>query len=448
MVDDSDPNVGVGTEIPGGGSPGTGTFALYKPPVRTALSLAEYADIIGINPIQFLSGNSSSYFPSTGCTDRWRQYAWQDEDKVSRDELAREIQLAELDIASELGYYPGYHWIENERRTYPRHYRKKWTTAQGLDLRGYYKSVKLKYGKFIGAGVRDAEFVASASFLGSTMQLKDEDDDGFNETLFITVATSYTDPYAHKVYLPGMNGNPLWEIRPATTKEISGGNIEFRIPVWLFFDPDVLAAFPGSDGFQDLDPSDVANLVSEVDIYYETVDPSQGNLFYWLESGQLQDDTGETTQEVCVEGKLVDSGHVTVTPAEYDAAESAFTVQPFTVAREPDYVELSYLSGDYQADIRSGEKRVPDDLAKAIAWMATARLPRPLCTQCQNIKDKEKRLRTDLAFSVDGETGDVKFVTLNVLRSPFGTKIGEVEAWMIIKDRIKDGDVAPRVAVF
>lgn len=448
MADDSDPNVGVGEIITGGGAPGSGTFVLYRPPVHTALSLAEYAEIIGINPIQFLSGNSSSYFPSTGCTDRWRQYAWQDEAKVSRDELAREIRQAEFDIAAELGYYPGHHWIEGEKKHYPRHYRKAWTTASGVDVRGYYKSVKLKYGKFIGAGVRDVDFVASASFTGSSMQLLDEDGDGFNETLFITVATSHTDPYAHKVYFPGMSGDMLWEIKPATTKEIVGANIEIRMPVWLFFNPDILAAFPGSDGYQDLDPADPANLVSEVDIYYETVDPSEGNLFHWLESGQLQDDCGATTQTVCVEGRLVDAGHVTVTPAEYDVAESAFTVQPFTVAREPDYAEISYLSGDYEEDIRSGEKRVPSDLAKAIAWMATARLPRPLCTQCQNIKDKEKRLRTDLAFSADGTTGDVRFVTIDILRSPFGTRIGEVEAWMVVKARIKDGDIAPRVAVF
>jgi hypothetical protein len=280
------------------------------------------------------------------------------------------------------------------------------------------------------------------------MSLTDEDGDGFNETIFITVATAYTDAYAHKIYFPGMNGHNQWEIRPAITKEIIGGNLEVRIPVWLFFNPDLLAAFPGVDGYQDLDPADVANLVSEVDIYYETIDPSQGNLFYWLSSEDCIGDCDETTQTLCAEGKLVDAGHVTVTPAVYDVAESTFAVQPFSVAREPDYVELSYLSGDYEADIRSGEKRVPRDLAKAIVSMATSRLPRPLCTQCQNVKDKEKRLRTDLAFSADGESGDVRFVTTDILRNPFGTKIGEYEAWMIVKDRIKDGDVAPRVAVF
>ena len=448
MANDSDPNIGIGTPIPGGGSPGTGNFVLYRPPVYTALSLAEYAEIIGINPVQFMSGDSTGYFPTTGCTDRWRQYAWQDEAKVSRDELAREIKQAELDIASVLGYYPGLHWIAEEKIPYPKHYRHAWTTASGTNVAGYYKSVKLKYGKFIGGGVRDVDFVASASFLGSSMQLLDEDGDGFNETVLITVGTSYTDPYAHKVYFPGMDGAIDWEIRPAMTKEISGGSIDIRMPVWLFFDPDLLAAFPGTDGFTDLDPSVVSNLIEEVDIYYESVDPSQGNLFHWLESGQCIDDCGATTQTLCAEGKLVNEGHVTVTPAEYDVAESAFTVQPFTVAREPDYVELSYLSGAYETNIRSGEKRVPSDLAKAIAWMATARLPRPLCTQCQNIKDKEKRLRTDLAYSASGETGDVRFVTVDIMRCPFGTKVGEYEAWMVVKDRLKDGDVAPRVAVF
>jgi len=447
MANDSDPNVGVGTPIPGGG-PGTGNFILYRPPVWTALSLAEYAEIIGINPIQFMSGDSTNYFPSTGCTDRWRQYAWQDEAKVSRDELAREIRQAELDIASTLGYYPGQVWTTGEKINYPRHYRRKWTTSSGLDVRGYYKSVKLKYGKFEAAGVRSVTFVSSASFSGGSMQFKDEDGDGFNEMVEITVGTSETDVSAHKVYFPGMNGDPLWEIRPATKKEISGGSLVITVPVWLLFDPDKLGAFPGPDGFTDLDPSVVSNFVSEVDVYYESVDVSTGNLFYWTESTQLVDDTDLTTQSVCVEGKLVDEGHVSVTPAEYSVAESTWSVQPFAVAREPDYVELSYLSGAYETDMRSGEKRVPSDLAKAIAWIATARLPRPLCTQCQNIKDKEKRLRTDYAMSASGETGDVRFVSIDVLRSPFGTKIGEYEAWMIIKDRIKDGDVAPRVAVF
>jgi hypothetical protein len=220
--------------------------------------------------------------------------------------------------------------------------------------------------------------------------------------------------------------------------------------VHLLFRPELLAALPGEEGFTDIDPTDQTNLVEAVDIYYETVDPSQGNLFHWNQSSLVSDDTEHTTQLVALEGKVVhrDTSMVTVTPATYDAGTEKFTVVPFSIAREPDYLELSYLNGDYVANERSGEYRVPRDLAQAIVNMATARLPRPLCTQCQNVKDKEERLRMDLAFSVNGQSGDVRFVTADVLRNPFGTKLGEVEAWHIVKNRIKDGDISPRVGVF
>lgn len=434
--------------IPGG--PSQDITSVYIPPEVTALSLLEYALIMGINPIQFMSGTTTGLFPSTGCTDRWRQYAWQDEDKTSRDELAREIRQAELDIAAELGYLPGFSWQADERIEYPKFYKRAWTTVSGTAVDGFYKSVKPKYGKFVSGGVRSVELIASATFISGDITLVDEDLDGFAETAFISVATTHTDPYAHKIFFLSQDGKEEWEIRPVNTKQIVGGFLEVRIPVYLLFRPELLAALPGEEGFTDLDPTSVANLVDAVDIYYETVDPSQGNLFHWNQSTLTIDDTEHTTQLAALEGKVVhrDTSMVTVTPATYDAGTEKFTNRPFTIAREPDYMELSYLSGDYVADSRSGTNMVPPDLAQAIVSMATARLPRPLCTQCENVKAKEDRLRIDLAYSVNGQSGDVRFVTADILRNPFGTKLGEVEAWHIVKNRIKDGDISPRVAVF
>jgi len=432
------------------GSPSLAVTPNFIPPEVTALSLLEYAEIMGINPVQFMSGNSAGYFPSTGCTDRWRQYAWQDEDKTSRDELAREIRQAELDIAAALGYMPGLTWYDGQLISYPKYYKRAWTTVQGRQVNGRYKSVKLKHGKLFVAGLRSATYVNSASFAAGSMVLTDDDGDGFDETCVITVSTTYTSPYEHKLYYSGMDGGEEWELRPATTKSVSGGYLEMRVPVWLLFKPELLAALPGEDGFTDIDPSNVNNLVEAVDVYYETADPSQGNLFHWNESNQLVDDTTHTTQLAAVEGVVVHRtvSDVSVTPASYDSGTEEFTVEQFTVPREPDYVELAYQGGDYYEDFRRGMRIVPHDLAQAIAWMATARLSRPLCTSCENIKAKEKRLRTDLAYSVDGTTGDVRFVTVNILRNPFGTRLGEVDAWNIVKNRIKDGDISPDVGVF
>ena len=450
MATDADTGVGTGSPIVPG-APGGSVPSTYKPPVYTALSLLEYAYIMGINPIQFMSGDSTGYFPSTGCTDRWRQYPWQDEQKVSRDELAREILQAELDIAAQLGYYPGLLWREGEVINYPHYFKRAWTTVSGTNVAGYFKSVKPRYGKIVEGGERKVEYIGSATFSSGTLSLVDDDGDGFAETALIQVPTTYTtDPYRHKVYFTGMGGELEWEIRPASKKEILSTTLHVRMPVQLLFKPELLAAFPGESGFQDLDPSDTSNLVSGVDVYYETADPSQGNLFHWNESGQLQDDLEHTTQlaylETQVSHRVKDS--VSVTPALYDGTSQTFTPVSFDVAREPDYMTISYLSGDYEEDLRSGTWRMPRDLAQAIAFIATARLPRPLCVQCQNVKDKEKRLRTDLAFTAEGESGNVRFVTRDILRNPFGTRYGEVEAYRIIKSRIEDGEIAVRVAAF
>lgn len=449
-MSDADTGVGVGTPIPPAGtSPATDPAIVYRPPEVTALSLAEYAEIMGINPIQFMSGNSSGYFPSTGCTDRWRQYAWQDEAKTSRDELAREIGQAETDIAAQLGYMPGLTWEESEQIVYPKYYKRAWTTVLGTKVDGYYKTVRPKRGKMLLSGMRSVDLVASPSFVGGEIVLVDEDGDSFYETAKITVATTYTSPYEHKVYIADQDGRQEWEIRPVTTKSITGGTLEIRVPVWLLIRPELLAALPGEDGFTDIELVDT-NYVASVDIYYETSDPSQGNLFHWNESTQMIDDTTHTTQLAALEGFATHrvSDEVSVTPATYDAVSGTFTNAAFTVAREPDYVTLTYQGGDYYEDVRRGMRIVPPDLAQAIAWMATARLSRPLCTACQNVKDKEERLRTDLAYSMDGKSGDVKFVTPNVLRNPFGTRLGEVDAWNIVKRRINEGEISAKVAVF
>ncbi len=444
---DADTGEGVGTPVI---PPTPSSLSIYKPPVVTALSLSEFAEIMGINPIQFMSGSTVDTFPSTGCTDRWRQYPWQDEAKVSRDELAREILQAEIDIAAELGYYPGLRWREEERIQYPKYFKRGYTTVSGTNVAGYYKSVKPVYGKIVETGTRQVELIGFASFGAGSMVLIDEDGDSFNETVLITFPTTFTSPYRHKIFLTGLGGGLEWEIRPASTKIIDSGNLVARFPVQLFFKPELLAAFPGPDGYQDIDPTVLANLVSGVDIYHETTDPSDGNLFHWNESNQLVDDVDHTTQLAALETQVThrNAGMVSVTPATYDAVSKSFTPVVFSVPREPDYVQVAYLSGEYEQDVRRGTWLVPSDLAQAITYMATARLPRPLCVQCQNVKDKEKRLRADMAFSANGETGDVRFVTRHVLRSPFGTRVGEVEAWSIVSSRIESGEVNARVAVF
>jgi hypothetical protein len=290
---------------------------------------------------------------------------------------------------------------------------------------------------------------------GATVTLTDDDSDGFNETALISIATVLTDPCEIKVYYPGTDGEQDYEIRPARVKTISGGTLTIKFDAWQLFKPELLAAWPGDYTVQPdyIDATSSASYLSEVDVYREYADPEEQCTLYWEGApgssvcgtcgGSGCNSCSPITQTACIQPKLAKNGSVIVVPSTYSAG--AHTPSTFCAGREPDRVFASYQSG--ASELYKGCKRVPDDLARAITYMATARLSRPLCTTCQNVKDMEDRLREDLIFITGGETSDTRFVTPEVIGNPFGTRRGEVEAWRIIRNRVRRGQVRTTAAL-
>lgn len=455
-VVDSDPNVGVGDPYPGG-TPSPPPFTLpYFPPVRTILPLPRYAQIIGINPIQFMSGVAPTYFPDTGCSDRWRQYDWQDEVKVSRDAIAREIKRAEHDIAAQLGYWPGQVWVINDNELYTKYYRNELTALFGHNPQGLYKSVTLNWGKFIQGGTRAATLVGGASVSGGHITFSDEDSDGFDETVTIVMATSVTDPYEISVFYSGSGGDERFEIRPVRYKTISGGAVTIVMDSWLLFKPELLSAFPGSSSTNlDIPAESSDSYVTGVDIYRIYNDPEDQCTLYWDGApgtycascnGSGCPDCDPVTQIACISARNPDDGIAVVMPASsYDAG--AFSVGTFCTGKEPDRLIANYQSGELSTSHGNSTYEVPHDLADAIAKMATARLSRPLCTDCENVRAREVELKMDLSMIQRGKIEETQFITKEVMTCPFGTRRGEVEAWRIVKDRIVRGDVRVDVAL-
>ena len=451
MADDTDPGIGVGTPIYPSVTPPTGD-STFEPLPYTALSLYRYAQLIGINPLQFMSGtDQGNLFPTTGCTDRWWHYAWQDPNKVSRMELAQEILRAEDDITSQLKYRPGPWWTEDDEIAYPKYHRRELTALRGYTPGGHFKTVNLEYGNFIQGGKR----VVSVIEAGASVSLTDEDSDGFNETAVITTATALTDTCEIKVYYPGADGGEDYEIRPARVKTISGGTLTLKFDAWLLFRPELLAAYPGNYTVQPefIDATDGASYLSEVDIYREYADSEEECTLLWEGApgstlcgtcgGSGCSSCSPITQTACIQPKAAENGSVIVAPTTY--ANSTHTISTFCTGREPDRVISSYQAG--ASENYKGCKRVPTDLARAIMSMATARLSRPLCTTCQNVKDTEERLSEDLIYITDGVSNETRFVTQEVMRCPFGTRRGEIEAWRIIRNRIRRGKVRTTAAL-
>lgn len=435
----ADTGTGTMTPVSGGGAGGGPDFA--QPLQRTILSLPSFAAIMGLNPPHFSGGFGQTVFPvGSNCDDVWPRYPWQASDRISLSELADTIYNVEEEIANYLGYYPGPKWIAKEMHPYPRHHRRD-VYGLGSNSRGQYKSVITKKGKFIQAGQRAVTLLDDSV----AVVYSDESGSGINDTATITVATSLTDECEINAYFAGTGGALEWEIRPARSKTISGGNVILVYDSWLLLDPDLLAAYPTTAGFDGLDLATSTNFVAAVDVYREYTDTTTKSAEFSWEPKPLNallntvcascGGTGcaacaNTTQDGCLHIRDVDRGIAVPTPATYDEDEESWSLAQWSECREPDTVKIWYYAGDLDERFLRGEscERLSKYYAQAIAWMASARLERPPCG-CQNIRAMFNDLRRDLAFSGTGEGDGSYFISPEDLNNPFGTRKGEVMAW-------------------
>lgn len=409
----------------------------------TLLSLDRYARILGINPAHFSGATvlNPPLFPyGANCSDRWFQHAWQSHNYVAREDLARAIGQVEEELARFLGYYPAPVWIEHEPHLYPRDYDPA-VWGSDRDVRFYDKSVALNYGRFIQAGKRTCTRIATV-----VPVFTDVDGDTFNETVTISTATAVTEISELKVYFHD-HTEPEWEIRPVRTKVLSGGTVTFTFYTWQFIDPVQHEKFPPGPMEEDqlvpIDLSDESNIVDEVDVCREYTDSSQHSAaFYWEPlSGTSCPCCGGTgcpacthyEQDGCLYVRNVEQGIVAVSPAEYE--NSAWVNDDWDMCRPPDIVKTHYYAGDLDNLYLRGVTHDPlsDFWAIIIAQMATARLEKPFCA-CGNLTDVQDELRKDLTYTTQGES---RYVTKYVLECPFGTRRGEVNAWMKLSKIIK-----------
>lgn len=389
----------------------------------TLLSLWRYARIMGIPPVHFASATAGTIFPGGGsCNALWYKYAWQGSDRVSYEDLVIALRDAEGEVARMMGYWPAPTWLTNEPcRIYPRFYQT--LAAYGIygTVHSRENSVRTKWGKVIAPGRRTATFIDSPRPVYS-----DEDADGFNETATITFATTVTDTKEIHIYFYDHNGEEEWEIRPARSITITGGNCTVVFWSWQLIEPTLYEWFPTADDHDPIDISTDVNFVTEVDAYRVYNDTTQVAVqFSWEPDVSCASDTiALTTQNGTFLVRNTDNGDIIPYPATYG---TDWQRDDFTLCYEPDNVNLWYYAGDQSQKYLASRDNDPlsDWWAKIIAWLATSRLERPFCS-CGNLLALQRDLRTDLAFS--GE--NVSFATTeDILNCPFGTRKGEVMAW-------------------
>lgn len=437
------PSSGGGTVTPIPSPPGPApSDIIYQPLPLTILSLNMYTKIMGINPAHFWGGTAHNLVPSvmpvTTCSSIWHHYPWQDADKVSRYDIVVEIAKAEADLAQIVGYYPGPVWVNEEKQDYPRVYRREYFGAGG-DIRGLAKNVKARWGKIIQPGERAVSAVASATTAAGSLAYSDEDGDGFYETAIISVATTLTEINEIKVYQSGQDAKPETEIREPRKKYISGGFAYFIFDSWLFINPELYEVLPTELGEYSIDFGDTTNFLGSVDVYREYVDTTERSCeFYWENAyvgcavcgGSGCDACGTVTQDGCLRVRNYEIGELVPVPASYDATDG-WSYSCWDGDRDPDTVGLWYQCGllsDAFVNHRTSVP-VPIEWARVIARLATSRLERPMCG-CTNVEALSTYLRTDTTRNEGA--GGMFFTTVNVVNSPLGTRIGEVEAWRFV----------------
>lgn len=440
---------------------------------ETLLSLDRYARIMGIGGPYFnqgcVSDSGTPWHVSGRCTDIWFQYAWQNSDAVSREDLAFEIGRAEEEIADVIGYPVAPTYVVEDVQPYPRPYGRDMYRYGGRNVRGMGVSIQARWGKIVSPGQRQADLI-----LGAVVPVyTDTDGDGFWETATVTVpgltaVEQSFDTCSYKAYFVGQDGLPEWEIRPAKSKTITGGSLVLVYDSWLFIDPDLWEAPPMVSGVACVDisgsPAIHGNYVRTVDVYREYCDPTDTSAsFYWepLPSmGVALASAGYcccgmdtcpactlTEQPGCFHIRDYEIGVVVPIAAEYSASVAAWNSVTLTACRDPDMVKLSYLAGDQDQRFMKGQRCDPlsDKWAQAIAYMATARVERPICS-CGNVDALAAWTRYDLAAVSSQERQSQSYqMSMSDLDNPFGTRQGEMFAWRLVKKFARNAQIGSAV---
>lgn len=405
----------------------------YQGVLYTHVSLNHYAKIMGINPAHFngagqvnLSDGRILYRMDNAQNNIWPQVAHQSYDQISRDDLAREIYSAEQEIEEVIGYHIAPEFDEADVYSAEDYHRPEYG-GDVIVTRAYEFVFNLRRQKYLGSGMRKLTGLGTFAVVYS-----DDDVDGFSETGSVTVdistVTTNFDITKVKLFYPGTSGMREYEIRPSRERIRSGNMVTIKFDSVTLIDP-ILQREISDDAYGWIvDPSDTGNLISGMDVYYEELDSTQWSCKFSRVDPYTLASTEVTGLTIL---RKVKPATVGVTPATY--SEGAWQTNVCSIDNF-DYVTLRYQSGAYANNILniSMGHNVPEDLARAVCYLATARLPRIFYAN-NNATALSDHLREDYSLN---EQGQSRFLQRDDGYNPFGTKYGEIMAWRLISKLI------------
>lgn len=414
----------------------------------TLLPLDTYARFLGVAPtvfnrLDFPSISPKPYALSSKNAKQsfWYQHEWQAQGQVSIDEIAKAIQSAEDSVRGFLGYFPAPYWTSQEMHDYPRENRTEYY-GSGIDSHGQSKAIKTRYGRVIAPGRRNTTLLGTPAVSGASLVYTDPNGLGYDTIATITVPTTLTSASEIRVFFTGHSGDQTWEVRPVTSKTITGGNVVIVVPAELLVDPDLINAVP-HDESTIIDGAVAGNYVQSVEVRRVYTDFTQASAtFYWENPCSSCSSLTSTCTECLVSGqdgcfhlRDVYSGFIVPNAATYNDTDGAWDGAAWAEGREPDYLEIWYYSGEQSEQWLRGDAVEPmsDLLIRAISSIATARLTCDFRENNNVAQFVEYHRRNVTESFPDGST---IFTPPKIMLNPFGVRQGEVDAYRMLAHNV------------
>lgn len=378
----------------------------------TLLPLDQYAAILGIDPRHFNQVYTADFPVQGACDSVWFQYAWQDPDKASREDLARAIAQAERLIAHYIGFWPAPTWISGEIQRYPFQPRVSdgmmgtfYSPALSQTRR---KTLQTNWRYYSDGGRRRVDLIelnATVNYLGGQAVIGVTDVDVVEEYEVAVFSSTDTAPENR--------------IRNLTVTLGAAGAITIVGEPSQFIDPQLWEdALPE----EAIDGDVPGNYLVTVDVY-RVYTSDETNAFAPVEFAWQRPNIIPLE---LVRGVLQlwspELGLVSPIPAAWDTTDEEWDVVYWgCLEDEPHFARLWYYCG-WPSDTQG---HMQEPFARAVAALATALLMKPICG-C-NYSER-------LAGYWQERPGTDELVSFGRLDCPWGTQNGAWEAYRVCQE--------------
>lgn len=394
-----------------------------------ALSLYRYARILGINPVHFSTAgdiklaDGQILFPLSDGRRFYQSESYHPSEGVSRDEINEAIADAESVVEDYLGSFVTPKWASRERIALKQHYDNN-VGYVTKNLRGERIEYTTKWGNFIAGGKRGSYALSE----DVPVIYSDPDGDGWNElaTIEFELEHAGTSLYEIKCFFAGYGGSMQYEIRPPLSMNKTDSTVQITFETWKMINPILQEEFPTDDRNKIINLMDYGNVVTSVDIYRKYNSTTQDHAVFFYE--ECEEDFELAKQSGFIQLVNPEINSINIIPATY--SDGAWTRS--TIYGKLRYIEINYQSGfSYRPTYGSNFwDELHPELAKAIAYIATARLSRPLAGKPE-VTALSQKLQADLSTT---EQGGFRYTTNELIENPFGTHAGEIFAWRRLRN--------------